>query len=102
MLKEDLERYNQWIDTKNLEWEGLCHRCGACCGALEDPCENLRKDPSGKYYCVVYEHRFGQWHTVSGKLLTCVPISRKLAQGHSWPGDGECGYKSRQGRVYEK
>ena len=89
----DLEHYNAWMGFKANEWEARCTRCGACCGALDDPCENLRQDPKGKFYCSVYERRFGQWHTVSGKKLTCVPIREKIAQGHSWPGDEQCGYK---------
>ena len=89
----ELNKYLQWMETKSQAWESLCTRCGACCGALDDPCENLRKDSSDKYFCAVYERRFGQWHTVSGKPLTCVPIRDKLAQGHTWPGEQHCGYK---------
>ncbi|MDE1921465.1 MAG: hypothetical protein KGI24_08495 [Candidatus Omnitrophica bacterium] len=90
---EDIARYNEWMTVKSREWEEKCSRCGACCGVLEDPCENLRKDLNGKYYCALYNQRFGQWHTISGKELTCVPIREKIAQGHSWPGGGRCGYK---------
>ena len=91
-MAED-NRYEQWMAFKVDEWEAKCTRCGACCGSLEDPCENLRKDQGGKYFCAVYDKRFGKWHTVSGKALTCVPIRDKLALGHSWPGDEHCGYK---------
>jgi len=79
---------------KSREWEERCTHCGACCGALEDPCEHLQKDLDGKCCCTVYERRFGKWHTVSGKELTCVPIRDKIAQGHSWPGDEHCDYRS--------
>jgi hypothetical protein len=89
----DLKRYNESVSAKFNEWEKRCHRCGACCGALDDPCENLHQVLNGKFYCAVYERRFGKWHTVSGKDLTCVPIREKLAQGHSWPWDENCGYK---------
>jgi len=89
----ELDRYNDWMSAQNSEWEAKCTRCGACCGALDDPCENLRKDQNGKYYCNVYAKRFGQWHSVSGKLFTCVPINVKIAIGDSWPGDEHCGYK---------
>ena len=89
----DLDRYNDWMIAKANEWEAKCTHCGACCGAWDDPCENLRHAANGKYYCAVYDRRFGPWHTVSGKELTCVPIREKIAQGHSWPGDGHCGYK---------
>jgi hypothetical protein len=89
---EDLIRYNKWTIVKNIEWEGKCLHCGACCGAFEDPCENLHKDIKGRFYCGNYDKRFGPWHTVSGKELTCIPIRAKIAQGHSWPGDEHCGY----------
>jgi uncharacterized cysteine cluster protein YcgN (CxxCxxCC family) len=92
-MVEELIRYNQWTDVKSIEWENKCLHCGACCGALEDPCENLHKVPNGRFYCRVYDQRFGQWYTVSGKKLTCIPIREKIAQGHSWPGDERCGYK---------
>ena len=89
----DSLRYNNWTETKNIEWENKCRHCGACCGALEDPCENLHNDLNGKFYCKVYDHRFGVWHTVSGQELTCIPIRQKIAQAHYWPGDEHCGYK---------
>ena len=56
-------------------WEACCKRCGACCGALDgDPCVNLRKDESGKYYCNIYDNRIGVQKTISGKSFACVPI----------------------------
>ena len=88
----DLNRYNDWQDTRSKQWESLCTRCGACCGALDDPCENLR-ETGGRYYCAVYERRFGTWKTVSGQEINCVPIREKLGRGESWPGDERCGYK---------
>ena len=90
----DLNLYNEWMSAQNLAWEAKCNRCGACCGAFDDPCENLSKDQGGKFSCRVYERRFGKWHAQSGKEFICVPIREKLAQGHSWPGDEHCGYKS--------
>ena len=90
---EEVNRYNEWMASKDVEWEARCLRCEACCGAFDDPCENLRKDLKGKFYCAVYDRRFGKWHTVSGKELNCIPIREKIAQGHSWPGDEHCGYK---------
>ena len=91
----DLNRYNEWMTVKAREWEERCVRCGACCGAWDDPCENLRRDPAAGSYCTVYERRFGKWSTVSGKEFTCVPIREKIAQGHSWPGDEYCRYKQK-------
>ncbi|OGX07036.1 MAG: hypothetical protein A2Z88_03005 [Omnitrophica WOR_2 bacterium GWA2_47_8] len=95
MTKSDPTLLNEWLSTKEKEWENLCTRCGACCGALDDPCENLRKNENGKYFCAVYDRRFGTWKTVSGKELNCIPIREKLALNHSWPGDEHCGYKKR-------
>ena len=89
----DLSRYNNWMTVKTGEWEEKCTHCGACCGALEDPCEHLCRNLNGGFYCEVYQQRFGVWRTVSGKELVCVPIRDKIAQGHSWPGGERCGYK---------
>ena len=91
----DLDRYQQLLQEQHREWEARCTHCGVCCGALEDPCENLRKSSSGKYFCSVYERRLGTWRTVSGKSFECVMIRDKLARGESWPGDEHCGYKKR-------
>ncbi|MDP8260378.1 MAG: hypothetical protein P9L96_05210 [Candidatus Gygaella obscura] len=57
-----------------LRYEGLCKKCGACCGAFDDPCVNLKKDSNNKFYCKVYNNRFGSQKTVSGKFFNCVPI----------------------------
>ncbi len=89
----DPSQYQQWMMEQEALWEARCTRCGACCGSLEDPCENLRRNENNQYYCAVYERRFGVWHTISGKELRCVPIRQKLALGQSWPGDQHCGYK---------
>jgi len=60
---------------EEIRYESLCNRCGACCGALDgDPCEELRRDDSGKYFCSVYENRIGMHKTISGKQFACVPI----------------------------
>lgn len=93
----DIDNYQDWLFSKTAEWEAKCTNCGACCGALEDPCEHLRKDPAGWYFCEIYHQRFGEHRTVSGKAVRCVPIREKLAKGHSWPGDEHCGYKKTQG-----
>ncbi len=97
----DSNRYQQHLQLKEKEWEALCGRCGACCGACcgaaDDPCENLRRTETGKYFCNVYERRLGTWRTVSGKTLVCVPIREKLSRGESWPGDEHCGYKKVKG-----
>jgi len=71
----DKESFLSRQQKEELEYEALCKRCGACCGALDgDPCEDLRKDSDGKFYCSVYTHRIGMHKTLSGKQFACVPI----------------------------
>jgi len=71
----DKAAYLRKQGEEEREYEGLCRRCGACCGALDgDPCEELKRDDSGKYFCSVYENRIGMHKTVSGKQFACVPI----------------------------
>lgn len=90
--KKALDRYFQ---QKKREFEGLCCRCGACCGAYDgDPCEHLKKDPLGKYFCDIYEKRLGMRKTVSGEEFQCVKITEILNE--KWPGDENCGYKRRR------
>ena len=91
-MELDQGRYDQWHDIQAKRWESLCGRCGACCGVTEgDPCEHLRGSRKGEYFCSIYENRFGEHRTVSGKIFMCVPM-RQLIHG-SWPGDECCGYK---------
>ena len=60
-------------------FEDICCRCGICCGSEDgDPCEHLRKDKNGKYYCPIYENRFGEHKTVNGTTIKCVPIEEAL------------------------
>ena len=92
-MSSELNDYNTWTEAREREWEALCLNCGACCGASEDPCEHLKRDASGKYFCDTYPNRLGAQRTVSGDAMVCVPIRRKL-QG-SWPGDEGCGYKEK-------
>lgn len=88
----DVDRYNEKMISKEVDWEALCRNCGACCGSVEgDPCENLSKKEDGTYYCIVYENRFGNHKTVSGNKLKCVPISNIIM--NYWPGDNTCPYK---------
>jgi hypothetical protein len=88
----DQGRYEAYQAQENARWEAKCGRCGACCGAYDgDPCEHLRRAEGNKYYCSIYETRFGEHKTISGKLIKCVPIRQIL--NSSWPGDECCGYK---------
>ena len=85
-------QYQKWQDGQIAQWEALCGRCGACCGAFDgDPCEHLCRDDAKKYHCSIYEHRFGTHKTISGKEIKCVPIRNILHA--SWPGDSCWGYK---------
>jgi len=86
------EGYDAYMKRKEAEWESLCHRCGACCGAFADPCEHLQSDSEGKWYCDTYEHRFGMHSSRGGLRFKCVPI-RGILNRH-WDNDHLCAYKS--------
>jgi len=32
----EINRYNEWLNSKADAWEAKCTRCGACCGDWED------------------------------------------------------------------
>ena len=71
----DEAEYLRKQEAEQVRYEALCRRCGACCGALDgDPCEHLKRDESGKYFCPIYDHRIGMHKTLSGKHFACVPI----------------------------
>ena len=85
-------RYTRLQDQQFKHWEGLCIRCGACCGIVEgDPCVHLSKTEEGVYFCDIYKSRFGMHKTISGKVVQCVPIRKIIHK--SWPGDSMCAYK---------
>jgi hypothetical protein len=69
----------------------MCIRCGACCGAFEDPCSRLVREQDGTYRCDAYEIRLGLQRSVSGKKFRCVPIRKVLHK--SWSHDHLCAYK---------
>ncbi len=77
-------------------YEGICKRCGECCGSADgDPCANLRLDlATGKYYCSTYDSRLGPQKTVSGAVFTCVPIRGIIRQGLLRP---DCAYNKTGG-----
>jgi uncharacterized cysteine cluster protein YcgN (CxxCxxCC family) len=61
------------------DFEAICKRCGICCGSQDgDPCEHLKKDDEGKYFCDTYENRFGKHTTLNGTIIRCVPIENAL------------------------
>lgn len=92
--KDDLEQYLNWQELRQSLWESMCGRCGACCGIIEgDPCEHLKKQREGRYFCEIYENRFGIHKTITGRTINCVPIRDILNK--FWPGDQCCGYKKK-------
>lgn len=90
-MSSEEERYQLRLKAEHERWESLCGRCGACCGAFDgDPCEHLKQGDDKKFFCSIYENRFGQKRTIKGNVINCVPIRQIL---HTrWPGDECCGY----------
>ncbi len=85
----DDKLYNKKLEEKHLAEEAKCIRCGECCGASTDPCQNLSKDAFGHYFCVAYDSRLGPQKTISGKVFNCVEIKDVLRKAKPYPG---CGY----------
>ena len=84
-------KYQIYQIKKEKEFEDICIRCGNCCGAQDDPCIHLIKQPDGKYYCDIYASRKGLQKTLSGKLFNCVSIRDILHK--DWSGNWNCAYK---------
>lgn len=74
-------KYQNHVLKQEEDFEALCSRCGACCGALDDPCSNLVKGEGGQYFCKDYSDRLGPQKTVLGLSFTCVPIQSHIEQG---------------------
>ena len=73
---------DRWFPGAEFYEEGLCKRCGVCCGATDgDACEHLRQDADGLWFCEIYEARLGPHRTVRGHLFDCVPIRRVVEHG---------------------
>lgn len=89
----DESRYLRAQSSQEREFEAACRRCGACCGALDDPCMNLVETNENTYACRVYDHRFGPQMTVSGKAFNCVHIREHIAAGTLREGCGYWGVK---------
>ena len=87
------ENYLECLKQKEEEWEARCLRCGGCCGAFDDPCRHLKKSFDDKYFCEIYNCRFGERTTVAGHNFNCVPIN-KLLHVH-WPGSHLCAYRTK-------
>lgn len=91
-MDEPCISYPDYQDNQQKEFEKLCKRCGACCGAFDgDPCEHLMRSEDGTYFCKVYEDRLGLHKTVSGNEFKCVPIRDILYK--AWTNSWQCGYK---------
>ena len=93
-MHKEFNGHNEYIayqEEKFRRYESICKRCGACCGAIDgDPCKNLGRDSNGRYYCKVYENRFGPQQTISGKWFNCTPIREVIAHEGARPG---CAYR---------
>ncbi|MBM3248735.1 MAG: hypothetical protein FJZ10_04910 [Candidatus Omnitrophica bacterium] len=86
------DQYNTYQENKLKEFEDACLRCGNCCGAADNnPCEHLILDKDGKYFCDIYENRFGLHKAKNGNVFLCVPIRNILFK--SWTGSEKCVYK---------
>jgi hypothetical protein len=85
------EKLADYFNAKEREWEAACIRCGGCCGAFDDPCIHLCAGPQGKYFCNIYENRFGTRVSIKGERFTCVHITQ-LIDTH-WKNDHLCAYK---------
>ncbi|MDD4294848.1 MAG: hypothetical protein PHP69_04985 [Candidatus Omnitrophica bacterium] len=86
-----MDGYNKAFQKNEKEWEALCIRCGGCCGAFDDPCKHLRKGSDGKFFCEIYDHRFGVRESVKGEKFDCVHITKILDV--PWKNDHLCVYK---------
>ena len=75
----DKERYTNYLVSQAKRYEGICKRCGKCCGAGgSDPCSQLISLGNGLYQCTNYTDRLGEQKTVSGKTFNCVPVREVL------------------------
>jgi uncharacterized cysteine cluster protein YcgN (CxxCxxCC family) len=93
---EDFE-YNNFQRMKFKEYEAFCKHCGFCCGADNDPCQNLIKNNSGGYDCKVYNERLGLQKTISGKWFNCILIKEVLKFS---PPNPDCAYALKKRTSY--
>lgn len=81
---------DRWFPSEDFYSDERCKRCGVCCGSTDsEPCEHLRCDDRGRYYCDIYEHRFGLHKTVNGHHFLCVPIRQLIETNGGYAG---CAY----------
>jgi uncharacterized cysteine cluster protein YcgN (CxxCxxCC family) len=86
--------YHEKLKEEERAFENICKRCGACCGAFDDPCANLMKLDNGTYTCRDYKNRLGPQITVSGNMFTCVSIREHIKAGSLRPC---CAYRNIKG-----
>ncbi|MBF0493524.1 MAG: hypothetical protein HQL28_00145 [Candidatus Omnitrophica bacterium] len=82
--------YEEYLANKFSEFESLCKKCGMCCGAGDDPCFFLSKNPDGTYFCRIYKTRLGERETISGKKFRCVEIRENIPKRGLHP---SCAYR---------
>ncbi len=80
-----------YLEQKEKTKEGLCKRCGGCCGAFDDPCLHLKKKRANIYHCEIYDKRFGDRETITGDEFTCVMV-KEIINTH-WKNEHLCAYK---------
>jgi len=86
-----MNEVEKYLRKKDDQFEAVCQRCGACCGAFDgDSCLHLKKGRDGRYYCNTYETRLGKQTTVTGKSFECVPIKDVLR--YSYTREQKCAY----------
>ena len=90
-MKNSEKDYFRCLESKHQYWENLCLRCGGCCGAYDDPCQHLQKGGDEKFYCDIYDKRFGVRVTVAGEEFNCVCL-KEILHTH-WKNDYFCIYK---------
>lgn len=76
----------RWFPPEEFYTDDKCTRCGVCCGSTDGhPCEHLRRDDKGLYYCDIYERRLGLRKTVDGHHFLCVPLKTLIENtgGHA-------------------
>jgi len=92
-------RVKRWFPPEEFYAEEVCTRCGVCCGSTDGhPCEHLRRDAAGAYFCEVYSERFGPHRTVDGYAFDCVPIKAVI---EATGGYAKCAYVEEIRRVRE-
>ena len=76
-------RYEIYQEEQFQRFEGICKRCGECCGSQDgDPCVNLARDTiTGRYYCRDYENRLAPQKTASDRIFNCVAIRNIIKLG---------------------